>query len=95
MAVRPDAFNRKLKNRPAKANLNDDRIRNRKRTMLLPEVINDIVRADVNRIFRFTPIDVILFAAERSMDKFINVAYNINKLAQIIVAALRNKYVYN
>ena len=81
MAVRPDVFNRKLKNRPARINLNGDRIRNRKRTMLLPEIINNIIRANVNRAFRFTPINVIFPAAKRFINECINVAYNTNKLA--------------
>ena len=80
MAVRPDAFNRKLKNRPAKANLNNNRIRNRKRTMLLPEIVNNIIRANINKAFRFAPINVIFPAAERFINEFINVTYNINKL---------------
>ena len=91
--MRPNAFNRKLKNRPAKANLNDDRIRNRKRTILLPEIINDIIRADVNKAFRFTPINVIFPAAERFINKFINVTYDINGFAQTIIVILRDKYI--
>ena len=81
MAVRPNAFNRKLKNRPAKANLNNDRIRNRKRTILLPEIINDTIRADVDKVFRFTLINVIFPAPERFINKLINVLYNINRFA--------------
>ena len=81
MAVRPDALNRKPKNRPIKANPNDNRIRNRKRTIFPPEIINDIIRANVNKAFRFTPINVILPAAERLINEFINVAYNINGFA--------------
>lgn len=98
MAVRPDALSRKPGDRPAKADLDDDRVKNRERTMLPPSVVDDTVRADLNalnasRLF-LAPMEIVLPAEERSMDDLIDTAYVNSDLAQVMAAALRDEHVH-
>lgn len=100
MAVRPDALSRKPGDRPAKTDLDDDRIRNRQRIVLpsgvldagmLQELREDIAKEE---ILRLAPIELILPAEERSMDDLIDSAYRNNGLTQIMITALRDERVH-
>ena len=77
MVIRFNAFNRKLKNRPAKVNLDNNRIRHRERTIFSPEIVNYTIQTNLTT--RFALIN--LFPTKRPINKLINVAYNINKFA--------------
>jgi len=86
MAVRFNMLSRKAQDRFIKSDLNNDRIRNRKRIVFLNYKLSDEVFFDLANslkdpeIIRLVLINV-LKPAERLIDKLINIAYNNDDLA--------------
>jgi len=82
-AIQPDALSRKAEDRPEKADLADDRIKNRQRTILPPEVFDPEALADLlNEIdqdptidLKAALIDLILPAINKPIDEFIDISY--------------------
>ena len=97
-AARPDALSQKCEDRPAKADVSDDRIKNRQRTVLPkslfdPEVLADLlneVDRDAEVDIKAAPIDVILPAVDKPIDELIDMAYERSPMANDMVAALRD-----
>ena len=91
-AVRPDALSRKPGDRPAKADVNDDRIKNRQRT-LLPRELFDAEALDEmmsDEELKAAPIDIILPAMDRPIDDIIDDAYKRSSMAMDMVAAIED-----
>jgi RNase H-like domain found in reverse transcriptase/Reverse transcriptase (RNA-dependent DNA polymerase)/Integrase zinc binding domain len=98
-AVRPDALSRKPGDRPAKTDLNDDRIKNRLRTVLPaerfdPDVLQELLQeANRKEDLLAAPIDVILPAMDKPIDDLIDQAYARSDLAITMLSALRDPLV--
>ncbi|XP_044715208.1 reverse transcriptase (RNA-dependent DNA polymerase) domain-containing protein [Hirsutella rhossiliensis] len=95
-AVRPDALSRKPEDQPKRADTNDDRIKNRQRTILPehifdPEALAELTR-EVNGEFDLAaaPIDVIMPAMDKPIDELVDRAYENSEMAQDMLTALRD-----
>ncbi|KFG81444.1 hypothetical protein MANI_024595 [Metarhizium anisopliae] len=95
-AVRPDALSRKAEDRPERADTNDDRIKNRQRTILPghifdPEALAELTR-EVNEEIDLAAalIDVIIPAMDKPIDELIDRAYENSDMAQDMLIALRD-----
>jgi hypothetical protein len=101
-AARPDALSRKPGDRPAKTDLDDDRIKNRLRTVLPPERFDaDVLQELLQRIDQdqdpaelfLAPIDLILPAMDKPIDELIDQAYTRSDLAMAMLSSLRDPLV--
>lgn len=98
-AVRPDALSRKPGDRPAKTDLDDDRIKNRLRIVLPPERFDStalqelLQEANQEEDLLAAPIDLILPAMDKPIDDLINQAYARSDLANTMLTALRDPLV--
>jgi reverse transcriptase-like protein len=98
-AVRPDALSRKPGDRPAKADLSDDRIKNRLRTVLPPERFDPDMLQELRREISqqedllVAGVDVILPAMDKPIDDVIDQAYTRSDLAIAMLSALRDPLV--
>ena len=98
-AVRPDALSRKWEDRPIKANADDDRIKNRQRTILPltlfdPEALADLLdETDRDIDLTAAPITVILPDTDKPIDDLIDAAYQRSRLADAMITALRDPQV--
>ena len=95
-AVRPDALSRKPEDRPAKANPNDDRIKNRQRTVL-PSTLFDsetledlLIEANKAGNVKAAPIELILPEMDRPINEIVEVAYANSEMATDMITALRD-----
>jgi transposase InsO family protein len=95
-AIRPDALSRKAEDRPSKANPNDERLKNRQRTLLPPDrfdpaALADLLReADDDVDFQAAAIDLILPAMDKPIDELIDRAYDTSEQAAAMLAALQD-----
>lgn len=87
-AVRPDALSRKSQDRPDKADIHDDRIKNRHRTMLPPSRFRVEGRNDA--AVTAAPIDVILPGDDKPIDDLIDNAYATDEMTKAMVHALKD-----
>jgi hypothetical protein len=95
-AVRPDALSRKAEDRPDKTDPNDDRIKNRERTML-PRTLfepsnyaNLLDEVNAKGDMTTASIDLIMPAMDRPIDELIDAAYSNSEMAQAMLTALRD-----
>ncbi|KAI1668824.1 Reverse transcriptase domain protein [Pyrenophora tritici-repentis] len=91
-AVRPDALSRKPGDRPAKTDINDDRIKNRERTVLPPDMWDEDTLRELleDKDLMAAPIDVIMPAIDKPIDDIINRAYNDSEMAAEMAEAIQN-----
>ena len=87
----PNALSQRKEDRPTKTNVNDDRIRNKIRTVLLKTIFDpkaltnllQVAKVDLARLKRkegisLRPIDLILLAIDKPIDKLIDTTYTRN-----------------
>jgi hypothetical protein len=86
--VRPDALSRRGQDRPTKANPNNDRIKNRERRVLGPEVFDETTWAEFSDADNLTaaPAELILPDDATPLDELINCAYGKSETAGIAIA---------
>jgi hypothetical protein len=89
-AVRPDALSRMPGDRPNKHDTSDDRVKNRMRTVLPPEVLSEDVLTDLLNTNSLNAAPLILPAMDRPMDDLIASAYATNLMAIDMTTALSN-----
>jgi RNase H-like domain found in reverse transcriptase/Reverse transcriptase (RNA-dependent DNA polymerase)/Integrase zinc binding domain len=95
-AVRPDALSRRSEDRPKRADINDDRIKNRQRTILPEHIFDPEALAELTREINeevdlaAAPIDVIMPAMDKPIDELIDRAYENSEMAQDMLTALRD-----
>lgn len=98
MAVRPDALSRKPGDRPSKSDPDDDRIKNRERTVLPADCWSEEVARDLHDLLKdpgllsLAPMDAVQPAEDRPIDELIDVAYQGDPIAQTMVTALRDEH---
>jgi len=95
-ATRPDALNRKSEDRPAKADPEDDRIKNRQRCILPqhcfdPALFSTFTHFPSDSSLKLAPIDIILPSTDKPIDEIVNAAYNRSPMAVEMLAALRDQ----
>lgn len=98
MAVLPDALSRKAEDQPDRTDPDDDRVRNRERTViprdrLSEEVIQELgnfLHEDEN-LWRLSPMAVVLPEERRPIDDIIDAAYRNDPLTQVMATTLRAK----
>ena len=77
-AVRPDALSRKPGDHPAKSDVNDDCIKNRQHTVLLPELFDEAAlqhllnESNASGDLKATPVNIILPAMDIPIDELIS-----------------------
>ena len=95
-AARPDALSRKPEDRPARADPDDDRIKNRERCILPEDVFDSAALADLMREIDkqdelvAAPINMIFPDMDKPIDELIDRAYAHSPLAVTMLAALRD-----
>jgi hypothetical protein len=100
-AARPDALSRRPGDRPAKADLNDDRIKNRLRVVLPPERFDAEALSELlqeigqDNELSTASIDIILPAMNKPIDELIDQAYTRSELATTMLSSLRDPLVRN
>jgi hypothetical protein len=87
-AVRPDALSRMPGDRPNKHDTSDDRVKNRMRTVLTPEVLSEDILTDLLNTNSLNAAPLILPAMDRPMDDLITSAYATNLMAIDMTTAL-------
>ena len=89
-AVRPDALSRMPGDRPNRNDISDDRVKNRLRTVLPPEVLSEDVLADLRHMNHLSAAPLILPAMDKPIDDVITAAYTSDTMAMEMIAALSN-----
>jgi hypothetical protein len=98
-AVRPDALSRKWEDKPDKRDTDDDRVKNRQRTILTPDRFDPdllaelLQQADQDPDITMSPIDLVLPDLDKPIDELINTAYARSDLAQQMITALKDPQV--
>jgi hypothetical protein len=91
-AVRPDALSRKPGDRPAKTDVDDDRIKNRERTLLPADMWDEETLRELRQDNDLTaaPIDVIMPAMNKPIDDIIDRVYKDSEIAAEMAEAIQN-----
>jgi hypothetical protein len=94
-AVRPDALSRKPGDRPSKSDINDDRIKNRERTVLDRSLFDAKALQDLmdNAAITTAPIDIIMPAMDKPIDDIIDGVYQRSEMAAEMAEAIQNKHI--
>ena len=100
-AARPDALSRRSEDRPLKSDVDDDRLKNRQRTLLpesvfAPETLADLLKEvdeDDSVDVKAMPIDLIFPDMNKPIDDLIDNAYSTCPTAALMLAALRDPQV--
>ena len=89
-AVRPDALSRKPGDRPNKHDTSDDRVKNRLRTVLPPEVFDPEVLAELSKNSPVSAAPLLLPGMDKPIDDLLKEAYQVSNLAQEMIQALED-----
>ena len=97
-AVRPDALSRRREDRPASVDANDDRIKNRQRTVLPAERFDAKAFADLlgdhnndNDVdMTAAPMSMVIPDLDKPIDEILDKAYENSDIAQRMLTALRD-----
>jgi hypothetical protein len=89
--IRPNAFSRRTQDCPNKANLENDRIKNRERRILGPEAFDNAILTEFFNDDNLTaaPAELILPDNEIPFNELIDRAYFHNNIAQTAIIALK------
>ncbi|KJK73746.1 hypothetical protein H634G_10981 [Metarhizium anisopliae BRIP 53293] len=95
-AVRPDALSRRSQDVPSKSDVEDDRLKQRRKTLLPRDRFDPSARADLlgdiddTTPMAAAPVTTLTPDLERPIDDIIDQAYNNSDLAQTMLTALRD-----
>jgi hypothetical protein len=87
-AIRPDALSRLPGYRPNKNNFSDDRVKNRLRTVLPPEVFDPAVLQELTAGSAVHAAPILLPAMDKPIDDLIQTAYERSDMAQDMIKTL-------
>ena len=97
-AVRPDALSRKREHYPSKANMSDERLKNRERVLLPADRFESAAlenllaeaNSDSDTDMTAAPIDMVIPAIDKPIDDLINAAYASSDMANTMLSCLRD-----